>query len=239
MTKVHYLTARCPLGCETWLHPQAVWPHTHHPGKCRKRPWVDDLADEALIAAPLARDIASILPSALVREPRYSAERMLHPGPGQYLCVDMTQGVLIRSPIEGVPARRWAVVVAAAERELGSGAIQQALSAPGYGRLEQRLTDNGRLARCPDCGDDLTARGLGKHRARSIPCRWRRAAAEVRSLWAEGWRDPFIVQGAPLKWVELNATVAWRRRLHVVPFPAWTAVLLRDGVSNHQLGGRR
>lgn len=27
MTKCEYLTARCPTGCEVWLHPKAVTPH--------------------------------------------------------------------------------------------------------------------------------------------------------------------------------------------------------------------
>lgn len=121
--------------------------------------------------------------------------------------------------------------MSAAERDLGAGAIHKALTSDGFAEIELRLNEEGRLACCPDCGDTTTAKGLSRHRTRNTPCRWRRAVEEVRRLWAEGWRDPFSVPGAPLKWRELNATVAWRRRLHVVPFPAWTAVLLRDGAS--------
>jgi hypothetical protein len=239
MTKVHYLTARCPQGCETWLHPRAVWPHTNDPERCRRRPWVDDLVDDALISAPVAQDIASILPDQLVSRPRFSTDRLLNPGPDQYLRIGVTAGVVVRSPIAGVRAQRWAVVVTAAERELGIGAIHKALDPEGFAEIEQRLTEEGRLARCPVCGDALTTKGLAQHRARNTPCRWRRAAAEVRSLWGDGWRDPFTVQDAPLKWGDLNGRAAWRRRIHIVPFPAWTAVLLRDGVSDRQLSGRR
>lgn len=231
MSKVHYLTARCPQGCETWLHPRAVWPHNEDPKRCRHHPWVDDLDDNALIAAPLAHDVASILPRDLVGRPRFSGDRLLHPHPDDYLRIDVTAGIVVRSPVEGVRAQRWAVVVAAAERDLGVGAIHKAVTADGFAELEQRLTDEGRLAQCPDCGDTTTAKGLTRHRARNTPCRWRRAAEEVRRLWTDGWRDPFSVPDAPLKWGDLNATVAWRRRVHVIPFPAWTAVLLRDGTA--------
>lgn len=32
-TRCEYLTARCPYGCEVWLHPKAVAPHAD---RCRK-----------------------------------------------------------------------------------------------------------------------------------------------------------------------------------------------------------
>ena len=229
MTKSHYLTARCPQGCETWLHPRAVWPHTNDPDQCRQHPWVDDIADTALIAAPLAQAVALVLPRHLVGSPRFSDDRLLHPHPDDYLRVDLCQGVVIQSPVEGVTAQRWAIVVAAAERDKGPSAISRALTADGFRELAQQLTEEERLTRCPDCGNTTTTKGLAGHRARNTPCRWRRAAAEVSRLWADGWRDPFSVPGAPLKLAELNATVAWRRRVHLVPFPAWTAVLLREG----------
>lgn len=230
MTKVHYLTARCPQGCETWLHPAAVWPHTHEPGRCRRRPWVDDLADTALIAAPLAQDIAAHLPPGLVAKPEFSEDRLLAADPPDYLRIDLCAGIVVKSPLEGIRARRWAVVTGAAVREQGLAVIDEVLTADGFAALEAALVEQGRLEVCPDCGDTVTSRGLARHRARNTACRWRRAAAEVRRLWDDGWRDPRSVPGAPLKWMELNATMAWRRRIHVVPFPAWTAVLLRDGV---------
>lgn len=229
MTKSHYLTARCPQGCETWLHPRAVWAHTNDSDRCRQHPWVDDIADTALIAAPLAQKVASVLPGHLVGLPGFSCDRVLHPNPGDYLRIDLCQGIVVQSPVEGVMAQRWAIVVAAAERAAGGSVIERAMTAAGFAEIEQRLTEEGRLARCPDCGATATARGMTTHRARNTPCRWRRAAAEVSRLWAEGWRDPFSVPEAPLKLAELRASVAWRRRLHLVPFPAWTAVLLRDG----------
>lgn len=231
MSKVHYLTARCPQGCETWLHPRAVWPHTNDPQRCRQHPWVDDLPDTALIGAPLAQSVAAVLPAHLLDRPNFSGDRLLHPHPDDYLPIHLCQGVVVRSPVDGVTAQRWAVVVAAAERDEGAAAIEQAATADGFAEIESRLLDEGRLGRCPDCGDTTTAKGLGRHRARNTQCRWRRAAAEVRRLWADGWRDPFSVPGAPLKWRELNDRIYWRNRTHVIPFPAWTAVLLRNGTT--------
>lgn len=81
MSKVHDLTARCPQGCETWLHPRAVWLHTNDPKRCREHPSVDDLADSTLIAAPLAQEVAAILPRHLVSRPHFSGDRLLHPRP--------------------------------------------------------------------------------------------------------------------------------------------------------------
>ena len=48
--------------------------------------------------------------------------------------------------------------------------------------------------------------------------------------WADGWRDPYSVDGAPLKWGDITATAHWRKRAHVVRFPTWSAVLLSEGV---------
>lgn len=52
-TKCRYLTARCPSGCESWLHPRAVEAHLQ-PGRCRGKPWVDHVDDSALVPEPAA-----------------------------------------------------------------------------------------------------------------------------------------------------------------------------------------
>lgn len=228
MTKVHYLTARCPQGCEAWLHPLAVEPHLLDPTRCRRRPWVDEIADEALVSAPLAQDIADVLPPDLLARPSFSEDRILSPNPDNYIRIDLCQGVMVRSPVPGVRAQRWAVVTSAAAREHGASAIQTATSPSGFRELEQQLTTEGRLIQCPICGDTTMVKGLRNHQARNRACKWRVAAAEIRRLWAEGWRDPYSVTGAPLKWGELTARATWRRRTHVVRFPAWNAVLSRS-----------
>jgi hypothetical protein len=226
MTKVHYLTARCPQGCEAWLHPLAVEPHLLDPKRCRRRPWVDDLPDVALVGAPLAQDIADVLPSDLLSPPSFSGDRILSPDPDNYIPIHLCQGVVVRSPVPGIRAQRWAVVASAAAREHGAPAIDVATTLAGFSDLERQLTAKGRLTQCPICGDTTTVRGLRNHQARNRACRWRVVAAEVRALWTYGWRDPYSVDGAPLKWGELTATVRWRKRAHIVRFPAWSAVLL-------------
>lgn len=230
MTKVHYLTARCPQGCEAWLHPLAVEPHLLDPDRCRKRPWVDEIPDLALVAAPLAHDMADALPPDLLSRP-FSEGRMLSPNPDNYIRIDLCQGVMVRSPVPGVRAQRWAVVTSAAAREYGASAIQRATTLDGFAELEQQLVAQGRLTQCPICGDTTMVNGLRNHQGRNRACRWRVAAAAVRTLWADGWRDPYSVAGAPLKWGELTAAARWRQRMQVVRFPAWTAVLLRNGVT--------
>lgn len=227
MTRSKYLTARCPLGCEVWLHPKAVGPHGR-PGRCQHVAWVDRLEDEYLVAAPFAVDVSRLLPPDLVQRPEFSESRLLRPRAGEYIRDEVCQGIVLHSPVNGVRAQRWATVVQCAYRETGFGAIAAGLTEEGFAAIEQQLLAEGRLATCGDCGETTTCRGLQHHRAQSTACRWRRAADEVRALWNDGWRDPFSIGGVPLTWQELNSRVAWRRRLHVVPFPAWTAVLLRS-----------
>src|SRR4051812_31756596 len=125
MTKSHYLTARCPQGCETWLHPRAVWPHLNDVSRCRRHPWIDDIPDNALIAAPLAEEIGHLFPSQLVETRTFSEDRLLRPQPGEYLREELRQGVLIRSPIHDVPAQRWAIVAGVAARHCGDQALQR------------------------------------------------------------------------------------------------------------------
>jgi hypothetical protein len=48
VTRCRYLTARCPTGCETWLHPRAVNAHVLL-RRCRGNPWIEDVEDEALV----------------------------------------------------------------------------------------------------------------------------------------------------------------------------------------------
>lgn len=221
MPRVHYLTIRCPSGCETWLAPPWLQGHL---ARCAGHPWVDDLPDRAVVPAPLAGALLSVLPRALVQEaerPKVARSRQ------DRVALDFRHGVTVASPVDGVPARKWLRVAVAALETKGLSAVRTALSPEGFRALEQELVPPGSDVVCPDCGEHVTARGLATHRATSGACRWRRAAAEVRDAWSMGWRDPHSVEGAPLTWGELVGKVRWQRRLVTVDFPRWTAVLLK------------
>lgn len=218
-----YLTVRCPIGCETWLAPP--WLDAHlRPGRCSGHPWVNDLPDRAVVPAPLAGALLSVLPSSLVED---SEPPTVTPAQRGRVTADFRLGVTIKSPIEGVRARKWVRVAVAALEQRGLSSVQEALTADGFERLDHDLIAEGSDVACPDCGESITTRGLAKHRGSSAACRWRRAAAEVREAWAGDWRDPYSVMGAPHTWLELSRTVHWRRRLLTVEFPRWTAVLLK------------
>jgi len=225
MGRAHYLTIRCPLGCEAWLQPSALEGHLG-PGRCRLHPWVDDLVDSAVVPAPLAGLVLSVLPEALVEEaehPEVSRSRRNDVG------FDFRYGRRIRSPLDGVRARRWLLVATAVLEQQGLRAVQQTLSLDSFLEVEQVVLVPGEQAECPDCGEFVTRRGLGNHRATNSACRWRRAAAEVRKSWQVGWRDPFSIAGAPLTWAELTGRVRWRKRMLTIGFPRWTAVLIMPG----------
>ena len=221
MPKVQYLTIRCPTGCESWLAP----PWLAGPrARCTGRPWVDDLPDRAVIPAPLVGALLSVLPRSLVEDaerPKIARSRQ------DRLAPDFRQGVIVRSPVEGVPARRWLRVAVAAVETKGLASVRRALSPEDFDALAKELIPAGAEAACSDCGECFTPRGLAMHRATSAACRWRRAATEVREAWAAGWRDPYSVDGAPLAWSELVRKVRWQRRLVTIDFPRWTAVLLK------------
>lgn len=225
MGRPDYLTARCPAGCEAWLHPKAVKPHIEL-DRCRGVPWLDDAPDAVLVAAPDAETLERVLPPALVARPNFSYDRLLARDQPEYLRIDVCRGITVRSPIADVPARRWVHVAVAAARDYGEAGIRRAVTAPGFAELERELIDSGQFLECPDCHEFVKLKGLNLHRTRNVACRWRRAASEVENAWRQGWRDPYSIPGAPLTWSDLRATSMWRRRLHPVAFPKWTAVLL-------------
>lgn len=224
MTRSHYLTARCWSGCETWLHPAAIEAHIDF-DRCRGHPWVDDVVDATLIAASVAEALIPLLPPELIGHPSFSEDRRLR-GLPDHLHDDVYQGITVRSPIVGIPSRRWLHVATAVANHRGEAGIQRATTATGFEELEREFIDPTEFVECLDCRELVKSRGLRAHRSRNSVCRWRRAAAEVRTLWAGGFRDPYRVAGAPLKWSDLRATSEWRRRLRTVEFPKWAAVLL-------------
>jgi hypothetical protein len=223
VTRCRYLTARCPGGCESWLHPRAVGPHA---GRCRGKPWVDDVEDSALVPQPVADLFCERLPARLIGPVEVSQDRALRLRSHEGVRNDVLQGVVVRSPIEGVRARRWVYIVRAAVEGQGPDAIGRALTSAGFDELERELDVDDQFVDCPDCGETVRRSRVNLHRTKSTLCRWRRARGEVRALWAAGWRDPFTVPGAPLSWGGLQAGVAWRRRTRTIEFPLWVAVLL-------------
>jgi hypothetical protein len=225
LARCRYLTARCPTGCEVWLHPRAVEPHITL-GRCPGRPWVDDVEDSALVPEPIADLLSDRLPGHLLEPVNVSRDRMLRLRSAEGVSHDVLRGLLVHSPIEGVPARRWVYIVTAAVEHHGPAAIVTAMTSTGFNDLERELAMNDRLVDCPDCGQTVGRSRIDLHRARSTLCRWKRARDEVRALWEAGWRDPFTVPGAPLSWEGLQARVAWRRRIRTTEFPRWVAVLL-------------
>lgn len=221
MPRVHYLAIRCPTDAKAGLHRPGL---TGTSAGAAGRPWADELPDTAVVPAPLAGALLSVLPRPLVQEaerPRVARARQ------DRVALDFRHGYSVRSPVEGVPARRWLRVATAALETKGLSSVREALSPDGFRTLEREVIPPDTATVCPDCGEHVSKRGLGTHRATSGACRWRRAAAEVREAWADGWRDPFSVEGAPLTWAELLGKVCWKRRLFTIDFPRWTAVLLK------------
>lgn len=224
-SRCEYLTARCPYGCEVWLHPRAVAPHH---GRCPGHRWTDRrlpvtqtvLSDEQ---ADLARRIC---PPEQLRPPEFSGDRLLSPRPGMRLHAGLVAGVVVESPVPAVTGRRWWTVVRTAHQQ---GLSPESAREPeGFHHLEQRLGLVDRFASCAVCGDDITPNRMKNHQKTNSVCRFLADTAEVRSFWDLGYRDPYLVraEGIPITWTELNSRVAWRSRVHIVRFRLWTAVLI-------------
>ena len=226
MTKCEYLTARCPYGCEVWLHPRAVLPHAH---RCRGVPWTESRRPvaEVLLANEDADDARRLLPSSVLAKPNISGDRLLHPRPGMYLHESAVQGIVVRSPLVQVTGRRWWTV---ARTAIGDGhSIELAFCIERFVALERSLGLEGHFVPCEVCGDDMTARGLRGHQRTNSVCRFLSDVAEVRTFWDLGYRDPFSLRddGVPITWTELSSRAPWRNRVHIVRFRLWTAVLYR------------
>lgn len=234
MGQAHYLTIRCPYGCEAWLQPSTF---ERHRDRCRRHQWVDDLPDSAVIPVSFVGVLAGILPDGTLDEGNPEVRRSRRNEVG----FDFRYGRRMRSPVEGVTARRWLHVAMRGLDLKGIQAVRDALTFDGFLDLESEVVVVGDAGPCPWCGDYVTRRGMGKHQAVNIVCRWRRAVAEVQEAWGAGWRDPFNVDGAPLTWAELRSRVRWTKRMLTVAYPRWTAVLLKssDGLEDsagHEVG---
>lgn len=218
MTRWHYLTARCPLGCESWLHPAAVRAHLE-PGRCRRHPWVDDVTESVIVQGGSVRRPMDWVPARFVAGPR--------PDWPPLGMLNGEEAIAISSPIQGVAPREWLQVVEAALAVQGTEVVARALDPVCFSDLRTQYGQPGRLVVCDHCGCTVERRGLTSHQARSARCHWARAAGQVRLAWAACWRDPFRLGGdTPLSWTELQRTVQWRNRVGVVSFPQWAAVLV-------------
>ena len=195
-------------------------------GALQGRPWIDAVPDEILIAAPAADLFRGILDPCLVRPVMVSQDRILGLRSSEGDRDEVLQGIVVRSPLAGIKARRWASIVLTALARYGPRAIELACTPVGFGELETTFDRPDSKADCPHCGETFQLRHMKQHQARNTLCRWQRAAHAVRALWADGWRDPFSVTGAPVRWDDLQRRAHWRRRTETVVFPRWVAVLI-------------
>lgn len=225
VTRCEYLTARCPFGCEVWLHPRAVASHAH---RCPGHPWTDQRqpVTQTILGDDDAKLARHICPPENLQRPSFSGDRLLKPRPGMRLHDSLVAGIVVESPLAGVTGRRWWTVVRAAGEQGWS--TDSAHDLDNFLGLEQALGLADQFVRCDICGDDITPRGLRGHQRSNSVCRFLADTAEVRTFWSLGYRDPYRLRdrGVPITWTELNSHVAWRTLLHVVRFRLWTAVLI-------------
>lgn len=226
MSRTTYFTTRCPWGCEIWLHPKAsVFDHRE---RCRVHPWVDDLPEVAVIPWDHTEVITAAVDQCLLgtvslRDERWTNWNQRRWTRGAPIPVG---GITLQTPIDGVPPRRWLTVALAAYDRYGNEGLARALNPADFHALEHEVLVPDAFVDCPCCGVFVAARSLKNHQRTNNACQWRRAAAEVRTAWAAGCRDPFSVPDAPRWWSELQARAVWRRRVRTVEFPTCTAVLL-------------
>src|SRR5215210_5286208 len=93
-------------------------PEGGHPSRrrCRGVPWTESRrpVTEVLLANEDANDARALLPSSVLVKPTISGDRLLNPRPGMRLHDSAVQGIVVRSPLEGITGRRWWTVARAA-----------------------------------------------------------------------------------------------------------------------------
>lgn len=232
-----YLTIRCPLGCEAWLHPRASV--RDHADRCQGRPWVDEIEEVAVVPTEYTSLMAAMVDVDLlgvVNDQRHS-RAVLGDGRAKSRVPTPAGRLTVETPIVGVRPRRWLTVAIAATERFGLDGLVSALDPAAFHELEAYVLTPGAYVECPTCGALITTRGLKNHQATNALCSWTRAANEVRTAWATGWRDPYSVHDAPLTWGELRAKKCWRDQLRTVLFPRWIAVLLPATEVDQRPGG--
>jgi hypothetical protein len=220
MTRRIYMTARCPFGCEWWAPPEVMSRHVLS-RRCPRRAWYRTVRDEVLVERDDAERLTSLGAGHLLR---LNAARDQDPA-SHYLRGALREGAALHSPMVNVPARVWWKVVRAfLDGEDGGELVASAMTPEGFAALSPvGLLESCRP--CPECGEFVLNRM--QHQRSSSRCRCCVPANRVREFWASGYRDPWtIIGGAPLTWTELRAS-SWRKKLVVVEFPKWNAILLR------------
>jgi hypothetical protein len=220
MTRRIYMTARCPLGCEWWAPPEVMTRHVDS-RHCPRRAWFRAVRDEVLVERRDAERLAALGAGHLLR---LNAARDTDPS-RHYLRGAIRDGAALHSPMLDVPARAWWKVVRAfLDGEGCTVLVEKAMTPEGFAELVPvGLVESCRP--CPECGEFVLDRT--QHQRSSSRCRCCAPANRVREFWSAGYRDPWtIIGGAPLTWTELRAS-SWRKKLVVVEFPKWNAVLLR------------
>jgi len=223
MTRPIYLTARCTRGCEGWAPPEVMERHVRYKW-CDGHAWFRGVEETILLDARSAR---------LLKE--YGAEKLLDfEQMAKYRARDVRRshlplsvqfGAVLTSPIENVTARVWWYVVKhrLLEDEDPRALISCAMTHDGFAELAPADLAN-RVATCQSCGDVVI--DLEQHQQSSRRCCTAAAANTVNELWRQGFRDPWrAADKPPLTWTELQPA-RWRRRIELVPFPTWNAVLI-------------
>jgi len=220
MTRRIYMTARCPLGCEWWAPPEVMARHVDSRG-CPRRAWYRTVRDEVLIERRDAERLTALGAGHLLRlNAARDQDRASH-----YLRGALREGAALHSPMLDIPARVWWKVVRVfLDQDSCALLLAQSMTPEGFVELmPSGLLESCRP--CPECGEFVLSRT--QHQRSSSRCRCCVPANRVREFWSAGYRDPWtIIGGAPLTWTELRAS-SWRKKLVIVEFPKWNAILLR------------
>lgn len=223
MTRPVYLTARCTRGCETWAPPEVMERHVRDK-RCNGHAWFRGVEQTILLDARYARLLQANGADELLDFEHMEAYRT-RDARRPHLPLSVQFGAVLNSPIEDVTARVWWYVVKPhlLDNEVPHAVVARAMTNDGFADLApDDLAD--RLVTCASCGDVVI--GLGQHQRSSRRCRTAAAANHVNELWRQGFRDPWrAADKPPLTWAELQPA-RWRRRIELVAFPKWVAVLI-------------
>jgi hypothetical protein len=202
---------------------------------------VDEITEVAVVPTEYASRIAAVIDVDLLGTVSEPGQTWADPTDGRAKRPVPTPagGLTLTTPVVGIRPRRWLTVAIAAIERLGCDGLERALDPSSFHDLEAEVLTSGTHVECPSCGAFITTRGLKHHQGSNAACAWRRAATEVRTAWAEGWRDPYSVRDAPMTWGELRAKKCWRDHLRTVLFPRWISVLLPTTAVDMRSSARR
>jgi hypothetical protein len=221
MRRPVYLTARCTRGCELWGTPAVIARHVRE-RRCRGVAWFRRPLDTVMIQAKYVKLLEHSLAAHLLATNAVHGQTS---APRPYRPYEVHAGAALRSPIDGVPPRVWWLVVKPYfDADVPpNDVLDLALDTESFHNLmpEKHLNQ---FTKCPEC-DEMVI-DVGKHQRMSNRCRTATAANRVRTLWNDGYRDPWTAADhPPLVWGELRV-VRWKHRLAVVEFPNQNAVLI-------------